>query len=133
MCSDAMVAVAKSPQNEEALTLVENLNPSVFTFYRTVMGRGKRIEEPIFGSVSKRDIADRIREAVNHVDETAAIRLDESNVEVFEGRSLEQPLRIIKATGQFTVVIGYPETSRKVYRDIVVRPDDPERKEAPSG
>jgi hypothetical protein len=79
---------------------------------------------PIFGSVSKREIADRIRESVSHVKETAAIRLDENNVEIFEKESGDQPLRIIKSTGRFTVAISYPGHDRKVHHTITVRPEE---------
>ena len=120
--------LAKLCQIEESLTLVEELDPSLFAFYRTAQGPSKGDQWmtgiPIFGSVSKRDIADRIRESVSHVKDTATIRLDENNVEIFEKESGDQPLRIIKATGQFTITISYPGHDRKVQHNIAVRPEE---------
>jgi len=75
---------------------------------------------------------DRIKESVTHAEEAAAIRLDESNVEIIGREPEDEPLRAIKTTGQFTVAISYPGVGRKVYRDITVRPEDGEQ-EAPSG
>jgi hypothetical protein len=75
---------------------------------------------PIFGSVSKREIADVIKESVSVANEAAVIRLDESNVEIFEGKGDKHLLRIIKTTGRFTVAIAYPDLGYKVYREVTV-------------
>jgi hypothetical protein len=130
-----LTALAKFHQNEESLKLIEELASPEVTFYRPVQGQGKPHKRnagmAIFGSVSKRDIADGIKESVTHVKEAAAIRLDESNVEIFKNESEEQPLRIIKTTGRFTVAITYPDLGRKVYRKITVAQGNAEQAAAP--
>jgi hypothetical protein len=132
-----LAAWANFRQNEQSLKLVEELASPEFTFYRPIQGQGRPDQRKdgvaIFGSVSRREIADQIKASVTRVKEAAAIRLDESNVEIFEDQAGEKPLRIVKTTGHFTIAITYPDLGRKVYRKITVSQGEAGQEAAPSG
>ncbi|QDS75276.1 hypothetical protein FKW77_000996 [Venturia effusa] len=93
-------------QPQRAMDLLGVLLPQKLDFVRSPLGETPDVVDqtmPIYGSVSKADIVQKIRSLLSHNDEAARIRLEESDIE-FVDVKLDDPTRV-KHLGMFNVKI----------------------------